>query len=142
MLSDRALGFLEGLAAASSTVYQEGGLLFTFKFAYQQAHRRLKESSESASFTLNASRLGLSHKAIEELGRFFQGSLGEYTKEKPSRNALAVANALIEHLQHDLQFQFAALQVEDEDYGMKVQIEMIQQVKNNLYCLELWWSVD
>ncbi|MBW5413533.1 hypothetical protein [Pseudomonas sp. MAG002Y] len=54
-------------------------------------------------------------KAIEELGRFFQGSLGEYTKEKPSRNALAVANALIEHL---------------------------QQAKNNLYCLELWWSVD
>ena len=45
MLSDRTLGFLEGLAAASSTVYQEGGLLFTFKFAHQQAHRGLDESS-------------------------------------------------------------------------------------------------
>ncbi|WP_286788456.1 MULTISPECIES: hypothetical protein [unclassified Pseudomonas] len=135
MLSDRTLGFLEGLAAASNTVYQEGGLLFTFKFAHQQAHRGLDESSSVRC-------LGLSDEAIEELARFFQGSLGQYTKGKPSRNALAVANALIEHLQHDLQFQFAALQVEDEDYGMRVQIEMIQQAKNNLYCLELWWSVD
>jgi hypothetical protein len=142
MLSDRTLGFLEGLADASSSAYQEGGLLFTFKFAYQQAHKRLRPSSEDASHIPSASDLGLTDRAIEELARFFQGSLGYHTKENPSRDALAIANSLIERLQHDLQFQSAVLQVEDEDYGMKAQLEMTQQAKNNLYCLELWWSVD
>lgn len=142
MLSDRTLGFLEGLAEASNAVYQEGGLLFDFKFAYKQAHTRLNPSPEEASFNSSTRCFGLTSKAIDELGCFFQGSLGDYTKEEPSRDALAIAHSLVERLHHDLKFRSAALQVEGEEYGMNAQLEMVQDANDNLYLLELWWSVD
>jgi hypothetical protein len=142
MLSDRTLGFLEGLAEASNAVYQEGGLLFTFKFAYQQAHVHLNSSSGTTSFISSASNFGLTNRDIENLGRFFQGSLGDYTKEEPSRDALAIAHSLVERLHHDLKFESAALQVHEEGYGMNAQLELFHNANNNFYLLELWWSVD
>ncbi len=49
---------------------------------------------------------------------------------------------MVERLHHDLQFDSASLVVEDENYGMTVQLEMVQRLNNSLYSLEIWWSVD
>jgi len=86
--------------------------------------------------------LELTEKDIQDLGRFFQGSLGQYTKETPSQDAQEIARSLVERLHHDLQFDLASLVVEDENYGMTVQLEMVQRLNNSLYSLEIWWSVD
>ncbi|MDI9727248.1 hypothetical protein [Stutzerimonas stutzeri] len=142
MLSKRTLGFLEGLANASSAVYTEGGLLFTFKFGYQQAHNCSITSLRESLVTTDRQFLELTEKDIQDLGRFFQGSLGQYTKETPSQDAQEIARSLVERLHHDLQFDSASLVVEDENYGMTVQLEMVQRLNNSLYSLEIWWSVD
>nr|WP_312230751.1 hypothetical protein [Pseudomonas sp.] len=142
MLSNRTLGFLEGLANASSAVYTEGGLQFTFKFGYQQAHSCSISLLRESLVTTDRQCLELTEKDTQELGRFFQGSLGQYTKEKPSQDAQEIARSLIERLHQDLQFDSASLVVKDDNYGMTVQLEMVQRSNNSLYSLEIWWSVD
>lgn len=142
MLSNRTLGFLEGLASASSAIYTEGGLRFTFKLDYQQAHSRSTLSLRESLAPADRQCLMLTEKDIQELGRFFQGALGQYTKETPSQDAQEIARSLIERLHHDLQFDSASLVVEDDSYGMTTQLEMAQHPNNSLYSLEICWSVD
>lgn len=142
MLSDRTLGFLEGLASASSAVYTEGGLQFTFKLAYQQAHASSSQSLKAALLPSNRGNLELSDHDVRELGRFFQGSLGHYTQDAPHQDAQDVARSLIDRLSGDLHFDLAALVVEDGSYDMSAKLEMVHRGSNNLYCLDLWWSVD
>lgn len=142
MLSSRTLGFLEGLAKASSAVYTEGGLLFTFKVCYQQAHSCSISSLRNSLVTADQQCLDFTEQDIQELGRFFQGSLGQYTKETPSQDAQEIARSLVERLRHDIKFDSASLVVADNDYGMTVQLEMVQRPNNSLYSLEIWWSVD
>jgi hypothetical protein len=142
MLSNRTLGFLEGLANASSAIYTEGGLQFTFKFGYQQAHSCSNLSLRESLVPANRQCLKLTEKDIQELGRFFQGSFGQYTKETPSQDAQEVARSLVERLHHDLQFDSVSLMVGDDNYGMTAQLEMVQRSNNSLYSLDIWWSVD
>ena len=142
MLSNRTLGFLEGLANASSAVYTEGGLQFSFKFSYQLAHSCSIPSLRESLVTADRQCLELIGADIQELGRFFQGSLGQYTKEIPSQDAQEIARSLVERLHNDLQFDSACLVVEDDKYGMTAQLEMVEWSNNNLYSLEIWWSVD
>lgn len=143
MLSDRTLGFLEGLASASGAIYTEGGLQFTFKLAFQQAHASSSQPLQAALLPSNRrNTLEPSDHDIRELGRFFQGSLGHYTQDEPNQDAQNLARSLIQRLHGDLHFDLAVLVVEDGSYDMAAKIEMAHRESNNLYCLELWWSVD
>lgn len=142
MLSERTLGFLEGLASASNAVYTEGGLQFTFTLAYRQARACSSPPLRAALLPSGPGRLALSDHDMRELGRFFQGALGNYTRDAPHRDALDLARSLIDRLRGDLHFDLALLAVEEGGYDMTAKLEMVHRGSNSLYRLELWWSVD
>jgi hypothetical protein len=142
MLSQRTVGFLEGLANASNVVYTEGGLLFTFKFAYKQAGSCLSKPLQETLLAKSAAHSELTSHEMDELARFIQGSLGNYSEEVPSRDAREAAVALIEQLKEDLRFDLIGLAVADGGHDMTATLEMANKSTNNYYWLELWWSVD
>lgn len=143
MLSKRTVRFLEEMAGSSSLAYPEGGLLFRYQYAYRQAHRYLKGDMRDA---LHSDRptgyCEFTGQIINDLARFFQGALGDYTKETASDHAVLIACNLTDCLKEDLQSDLVELVVEDGSYDMTVTIEMASRSRNDYSRLELFWSVD
>lgn len=142
MLSQRTLGLLEGWASVSNAVYPEGGLLFTFTSAYRQAHCRSSQLMRSVIAEANGADRQLSDREVGELGHFLQASVAGYSDREVSSGSLDVGRLLLEHLERDLRFNVAALVIDDNSSDMTALLEMAHHSTNNLYVLELWWSVD
>ncbi len=143
MLSIRTVAFLEEWAHASDLAYPEGGFLFRYEYAYKQAHCRLKEH------VLNALRgddvwphLRIAKNSISDLARFYQGALGDYTKDIATGHSILAASTLLSYLQEDLLPDIVELVVQDGSYGMTATFEMAGRARNDYAFLELFWSVD
>ena len=95
MLSNRTLGFLEGLANASSAVYTEGGLQFTFKFSYQLAHSCSIPSLRESLVTADRQCLELIGADIQELGRWLEMGVA-VALHRHSKNGIEEALDLID----------------------------------------------
>ena len=76
------------------TAYPEGGLHFTFKFGYQQAHNCLTSSLRESLVSADRQCLELTENDIQELGRFFKVRLAN----KSEIYHLKMPKELIEHL--------------------------------------------
>ncbi|WP_397452970.1 hypothetical protein [Pseudomonas sp. NA-150] len=143
MLSQRTVAFLETFAQASNLVYPEGGFLFRYEFAYSQAHNQLSGDLLSALQHDEVTEYAeVSVGELNDMARFFQGALGNYTKDAPSGNAVRTARTLIDYLKEDLQNDLVGLVVEDGSGDMTVSLEMANKATNNYSWLELFWSVD
>jgi hypothetical protein len=147
MLSAQTVSFLKGISHASSFAYPEGGLLFTFQFAYRQAHCRLNGSTHQDKNNANTDKL--SDAEFSELGRFIQVALGDYpsiqgfdSNSRISRNTVDTAKTLISSIKEDLNFDFIRLGIQANDYDMTATLEMVCRQSNDYFLLELWWSLD
>jgi hypothetical protein len=143
MLSDRTVAFLEELADSSHLAYPEGGLLFRYQYAYKQAHRFLKASMQDALYVEGLTGYSeIIGRMLNDLARFFQGAVGDYTEGSATDHAVLSASRLIDHLKEDLQYDLVELVVEDCSYDMTATFEMANKSRNDCSRLELFWSVD
>lgn len=122
------------MQAESHVAYSEGGLLYTYVEAANQAHSRYRAVAASSS--------ALSQTALRELGRFIQASQGNYQSELVTAPYLAVAQQLVEGLQADLLFDEVSWSLEDSGHSMNASLEMARRSDNRFFYLELMWSVD
>jgi hypothetical protein len=133
MLSSSTLSLLASLQQKSHAAYSEGGLLYTYTEAANQAHFRLP----AVSYT-NA----MQPSQIRELGRFLQASQGQYQADIVSSSYMALAEQLVEQLRADLKFDEIAWSLEEGGYDMTGTLKMARRVENLFFSLELWWSID
>ena len=134
MLSPATLALLASLQEASHLAYSEGGLLYTYIEAANQAHFRLPIKSGRSSVLLPSE--------VRELGRFLQSSQGQYQSEVAAPTYLTLAEELLMQLQNDLRFDEVAWSLEDGGHDMSANIKMTKRVENRFFSLELMWSID
>lgn len=134
MLSQPTLSFLSQLQEKSHLAYPEGGLLYTYVEASNQAHSRYPAGSGSSTT--------LSHEGFNELGRFLQASQGGYLSEAAAPAFFESAQQLMEHLRTDLMFDEVSCFLEDGGHDMEAKLKMARRSDNRFFELELWWSID
>ncbi|MFL1501919.1 MULTISPECIES: hypothetical protein [unclassified Pseudomonas] len=143
MLSHRTVAFLDEQADSSHLVYPEGGLLFSYQYAYKRAHCCLNGDMRNALYNVGLNKYSeITEQAANDLARFFQRALGVYTKDTPTDCTVLAACNLIDYLKEDLQHDLVEFVMEDGDYDMTATFEMASRSRNDYSRLELFWSVD
>ncbi|MDR7272969.1 hypothetical protein J2X20_005654 [Pelomonas saccharophila] len=134
MLSPSTLSLLSELQEKSHAAYSEGGLLYTYVEASNQAHSRYPESAVGSTIRRPSE--------LADLGRFLQASQGDYVSEAAAPQFLLAAQQLMEHLRADLHFDEMILLLEDGGHDMEATVKMARRSDNRFFELELWWSID
>ena len=134
MLSPVTLSFLAELQEMSHAACPEGGLLYTYLEAANQAHFRFP--------AINAASSGLPSIELNGLGRFLQASQGDYLSPTVEPNFMLTARRLIEHLRNDVEFDEVSCLLEDGGHDMEAKLKMARRSDNRYFELELWWSID
>lgn len=134
MLSLPTLAFLAELQEKSHSAYAEGGLLYTYIEAANQAHSRYSSSAGTSA--------ALSSQLIQELGRFIQASQGNYQEKLVDPAYQAAAKQFFELLKSDLKFDDISWSLEDGGHDMTALISMARHEDNRFFSLELMWSID
>lgn len=135
MLSARTLKLLEELCVRSQEVYPEGGTLWTFTEAANQAHflfRDLRREPPAGSVNL------------EQLGRWFQGAQGGWVDSQSPVKAESISDAadLISALKEDLRVDEFLWSLDDAGTDMAANIYMARKSDNRYFALKMWWSID
>jgi hypothetical protein len=118
----------------SHAAYGEGGLIYTYTEAANQAH---------CLFPIASARvLSLSPLELEELGRFIEASQGHYQPLAVTPQFLILAEQLFGQLQTDLVFDEVAWSFDVSEYGMDARLKMARRTDNRFFSLGLMWSVD
>lgn len=128
------LAFLAELQEKSHSAYAEGGLLYTYIEAANQAHSRYSPSAGTS--------VALSPQLIQGLGRFIQASQGNYQEELVDPAYQATAQQFYELLKSDLKFDVMSWSLEDGGHDMTALINMARHEDNRFFSLELMWSID
>jgi hypothetical protein len=136
MLSPDTLKELEALQEGSDGAYPEGGLLYTYIEAANQAHCRYNGGSNEKTL------LQLQEGDLKELGRFLQISQGAYGQEKVDPPYIQQAQLLLDNLKRDLSFDETYATFDDNGTDIEAVVHMARRRDNRYFCLELWWSVD
>ncbi len=123
---------LEKLQERSHAAYPEGGLLFTYIEAANQAHFRYPVDLGAA----------LSAEGLEELARFLQASQGDYIAKPSAPVFISLAQELLAHLDTDLNFDEVSWSMDDGGHDMSGALKMARRTDNRFFELELMWSVD
>lgn len=123
---------LEELVCGAHLAYPEGGLLYTYTEAANQAHFRMPLAAASALSSLER----------KVFSRFLQASQGDYTETEPSRAFVAVESDLMNALRADTGFDEVSCTHEDGGTDMRFQVFMARRSDNRYFSLDLWWSID
>lgn len=132
MLSPPTLALLEELQARSHAAYPEGGLLYTYTEAANQAHFRYSTTDCGA----------LPEIGLMELARFLQSSQGDYFNETAAPSFVSLAQQLLACLSSDLKFEEISWSMEDGGHDMNGRLNMARRTDNRFFGLELMWSID
>ena len=135
MLSTRTQKLLEELCVKSHDAYPEGGTLWTFIEAANQAHLRFRDSRREPP----ASEMDL-----EQLGRWLKGAQGSWADVRgPGKtNCISDAIELVRALEKDLQVDEFLWSFDDAGTDMTANIYMAHNSDNRYFALEMWWSID
>lgn len=137
MLGTATVRMLEDLAQRSHASYSQGGLLYTFTEAANQAHSRFPKqlAERSAAHLTEDDRAQLAIVICKTLGNF---SCSEADVE-----SLVIADDLIQRLGGDLEFTSVGTVVDDyDDYSWGCTIHMARKTDNRYFSLYLWGSID
>ena len=134
MLSSATLSLLSAIQTESHAAYSEGGLLYTYVEADDQAHFRFR--------AVAAPSKSLPQPALRELGRLIQASQGNYQSESVAAPYLELAQQLVDLLQADLEFDEITWSLVDGGHNMDAIVSMARRSDNRFFSLELMWSVD
>jgi len=136
MLSTDTTNFLEMLLRRSKEAYQEGGLLYTFIEAANQAHTRFPQGSTS---TPNSQPTAIES---NNLALCIYASQGNPGSKEPDSSAVVCARELLQRLQRDLGFDRICCIFDDQGDSMGITIAMARYSDNRYFSLKLWWSID
>lgn len=131
MLSPSTLELLDALCRTSHEAYAEGGILWTYTEAANQAHSKIHDPHvpwDEAPPTL------------ETLGSWLQVPLGDWGRKGASRDD--AAHKLLAHLRDDLSPDQMNFLLEDSGTSAAARIRMARTADNRYFELELWWSLD
>lgn len=136
MLSAATLDLLQELQDRSHETFDQGGVLYTYVEAANQAHSLFP-----------GARGPDPHRDIESLARFLQVTQQGHPVDdadaasRPEPSFAQSAKALMSSLRNDLSFDEASLVLEGDD-AVQATIAMARRRDNRFFSLELWWSMD
>ena len=131
MLSVTTLDLLDALCRASRAAYPEGGTLWTYVEAANQAHLRFRDRHRTPA----AAALDM-----DQFARWLHWAQGD---RGPTTSAsMDLANKLIASLHSDLGPDELLWSFEDAGSDMSANIYMARASDNRFFALELWWSED
>ena len=133
MLSTSTIDLLTALQERSHAVFTEGGVLYTYIEAANQAHFRYPAGA--------AAQADLSPEDFGTLRRFIRTSLNEAPAGIAKRSS-SLAGQLIERLRDDLTFDEIVGVFEDDGDSLNANLMMVRRADNRFFALELFWSVD
>jgi hypothetical protein len=137
MLAAATVRTLEELAQRSHASYPQGGLLYTFTEAANQAHCRFPQKLADR----RAAHLTEDDRA--QLGLVICKALGNFSCAKADVDSLAIADDLMQRLRRDLEFtSVGAVVDDDDDYCWGSTIHMARETDNRYFSLCLWGSID
>ncbi len=136
MLSETTLALLKELQLKSHAAYSEGGLLYTYTEASNQAHFRLPEIMPNTRSGQLAASEG------HELVRFIQASQGDYASQSVDLVCVATSRELLHQLESDLNFDEIEWAFEEGGHDMNCALKMARRSDNCYFSLELMWSID
>lgn len=132
MLSPSTQDLLAELQTRSHAAYPEGGLLYTYVEAANQAHYRYRSAD---GHVLSVEQLG-------DLARFLQSSQGDYAITEANPTFILLAQQLLARLSSDLTFDQVSWSMDDGGHDMDGILKMARRADNRFFALELTWSVD
>ena len=137
MLSANTVQKLEDLAQRSHVSYPEGGLLYTFTEAANQAHCMFPKQLAG----LRAARLIDGDRT--QLAIVICKSLGDPGCTKADIKSLAIADDLLQRIVEDLECTSVGILPDgDDDYCWGATIHMARETDNRYFSLRLWGSID
>jgi hypothetical protein len=137
MLSAATVRTLEDLAELSHASYPEGGLLYTFTEAANQAHGMFPKNLAGRS----AAHLTEDDRA--QLALVISKALGNPGCIEADDESLAIADDLMQRLGGDLEFTRVGTVIDDyDDYCWGSTIHMARETDNRYFSLCLWGSID
>lgn len=137
MLSAATVRMLEDLAQRSHASYPEGGLLYTFTEAANQAHTLFPKHLTE----LRAAQLPKNDRA--QLAIVICKALGNPGCANPDDEALTIVDDLMQRIGGDLEFtSVGAVADASDDYCWGSTIHMARDADNRYFSLCLWGSID
>jgi hypothetical protein len=137
MLGTATVRTLEDLAQRSHASYPEGGLLYTFTEAANQAHSKFPKNlaERRAAHLIEDDRA--------QLAIVICKAVGNTGCAEADDESLAIADDLIQRLGEDLQFTSVGTVADDyDDYCWGATIHMARATDNRYFSLCLWGSID
>ena len=136
MLSAATVAMLEDLARRSHACFPEGGLLYTFTEAANQAHTKFpREFAKRRTSQLLPAEFA---RLVMVLNR----ALGNLAGDLAEAEVRALTETLWQNLQRDLAFTSSGLNDEHNDYSWEATIHLARDMDNRYFSLNLWASVD
>lgn len=137
MLSKKTSEHLNIACTKSDEAYQEGGLIYLYKFGHRRAHSFIDRKSLSS---ISGGRL-LGEKETEQLAWFFSSATEHPYPEKASELATMFTKELLINLYHDFEGMHGFIsQFEEDSTSKELTITFIKD--NDFHSLELFWSID
>lgn len=137
MLSAATVRTLEHLVQRSDASYPEGGLLYTFTEAANQAHTLFPKHLEERG----APQLTADDRT--QLATLICKALGNPGCTEADDESLAIADDLMKRLRGDLEFTGVGTDADDyDDYCWGATIHMARATDNRYFSLYLWGSID
>ena len=137
MLSASTIHTLDELARRSHAEYTEGGLLYTFTEAANQAHCNFPAALTGRGGS------SLAENDRMQLAIVICKTLGNFSCTSPDAESLMLADSLMECLRTDLGFSMAGLAVDDDDdFSWGSTVHMAREKDNRYFSLTLWGSID
>ena len=137
MLSAATVRMLEELAQRSHTSYPEGGLLYTFTEAANQAHIMFPKRLAGC----RVARLTEDDRA--QLAIVICKALGNPGCAEANDVSLEIADDLMQRLRGDLEFTRVGTVADDyDDCCWGATVHMARELDNRYFSLGLWGSID
>ena len=136
MLQAATVQTLDALAQRSDAFYTDGGSIYTFTEAANQAHCKFpKEFAQRNAATLTAEEFA-------RLALVITKALGNLDRVEADAESYAMAELLLQQLQTDLAFSNIGLTTDDDDWSWGATIHMACAADNRYFSLYLWGSID
>ena len=134
MLSEGTLELLQSMQDLSHAEYPEGGLLYTYSEAANQAHSKMSATGQSS----------VSDAQLRDFAHFLQVAHGHYgvKLEQVSDAFVKTSHGLTQALYSDLEFNEVEVVFEDCGTDMAATFSMARRSDNRHFSLWLWWSID
>ncbi len=131
MLSSSTLQLLDEVCSQSHLAYPEGGALWTYVEAANQAHTRFKDARSTGPDPTTGTN---------GLAKWFQWAVGD--RDATQRGSVEAATRLVASVRRDLSFDDLLLLIEEGGSDMRAVLHMARYADNRYFSLDLWWSED